>query len=219
MKGELELILVNGARVEVSLDQLTDALVGQPETVIQLVRNIVERGDVGKLRQLVDAMEIMNTSSAFADFARVRTLEEIAERYPFRTWLRLAGKQYNRASLIEYWTFFTKMARHGWNYQPGNINPTGTLATLWRATGTLAGKMMQAPADYGHLPAILVNNPEQVDKVLNQIADPVAFLEVLVGEAWEDMMRSEKFLSAFALNEEGLNQRGCLASVMICLQV
>ena len=51
------------------------------------------------------------------------------------------------------------------------------------------------PATYRFLPPYLINNPQEVTKVLGEINQPKAFIEVLTGEAWEDLRKSKKFLS------------------------
>lgn len=216
--SELSLTLRDG-ELTVTIQEIGEAMSHLPaERVIPMLRHIVEQGEVSRLRQLIDALEIVATTSAFTDFERSRILSEVATKYRFAAWLQRSRKQYSRVALLEYWDFFMKMARHGWHYIPGSINTTGTSGVLWRATGTLAAKMAKSPADYCHLPAILVNNPEQVTKVLHEITDPVAFLEVLVGEAWEDMVTCQSFLAAFCLEDGEPNERDCIASVMICLQ-
>lgn len=220
MFEEIRTLHLREGTLEITLEELTAALGNlPPEQVIPIIRAIVERGQVQRLRQLVDALEIVTTSSAFDDESRASILKEVAAKYPFSAWLRRSRKAYNRGSLLEYWDFFMKMARHGWNYNPGAINESGTSGILWRATGNLAAKMAKSPGDYSHLPAILVNNAEQVAKVLREINDPMAFVEVLVGESWDDMVRCPEFLAAFCLEEDEPGSRGCLASVMICLQV
>lgn len=220
MSEELRTLRLREGAIEITIEELTATLGNlPPEQIVPIIRAIVECGQVQRLRQLVDALEIVTTTSAFDDESRAPILKEVAARYPFSAWLQRSRKAYNRASLLEYWDFFMKMARHGWNYNPGAINESGTSGILWRATGNLATKMAKFPGDYCHLPAILVNNAEQVEKVLREINDPMAFVEVLVGEAWDDMIKCPEFLAAFCLDEDEPGPRGCLASVMICLQV
>jgi len=94
---------------------------------------------------------------------------------------------------------------------------------LWKATRSLASKMSEESARYGYLQPYNVNDPRLVEKALSEITDPYAWIEVLVGEAWEDICQCPELLKAFttvkATDEENdiSPQQGVIATISIAL--
>jgi hypothetical protein len=213
--GNTDLIRVG--TTSVALAELSMAL-GEmtQDEFLTFLRQVIAARKADELREVLDAIEIMGTQSAFVNADKTCVLEQIAEEYPFSWWLEQTGKGRSRAALIEYWDFFRVMSASR-GFTVGTINNIGQSTNLWKATGPLAVQMLRDPARYCYLPAILINNAEQVAKKLSEIADPIAVLEVLVGEAFEDMAKSPKFLGAFSTTDKK-NAEGAIASIMLCLQ-
>lgn len=191
-----------------------------PKKFIILLQEITRRGLSDQLRGIVDVFEIMATKSGFDDPEKVKILEEAAPEYGFSCWIKSQeGKSLRSATrndLQDWWDFYTQMtAMRGYN--PGSIDQQNRETNLWKATANLARKMSKDPAIYMYLPPYLINNPQQVEKVLSEINDPIAFIEILTGEAWEDLQKSEGFLSAFS-TQENTGAEGAVASVMLALQ-
>lgn len=161
---------------------------------------LVKQGLGEELQLLVAALTIANTVSIFEEGADVSKLEEVARAYPFSRYLKEMGignDQASRRHLINWWESYMFMCgQTGTSH--GQINQTGGTTNLWQATAALARKMRDDPARYRFLPAILINHPQEVTRVLNEINDATAFIEVLVGEAIDDLRRSPTFLGAFS---------------------
>lgn len=201
-----------------SVQDLTQAISVLPGAEqLAVVRAIVAAGKTDQFREVLAALEIMATTSNFNDPLALGIFEGVATDYPFTWWLEHTRREPGRDSLIAYWDFFRVMAADR-GHTGSSINPTGQQTTLWKATGNLAVKMLRNPGAYCYLPAILVNSAEQVAKKLAEIVEPKAFFEVLVGEAWEDMAISPKFLGGISTVERK-DTEGCVATLMICLQM
>lgn len=167
------------------------------------------------VRFILDWLEIQNTPSAFDDpndpeKKKMRILESVAQDYSYRDWLsdqQLQSHQATRQHIMAWWDFFKNRCKDR-GYTPSSINRAGYATDLWKATCALARKMEQDPKKYGYLPAHLVNQPEVVAKaLLRDIENPEAWLEVLVGETVEDMLRSEAFLEAFSTIDKDVPAR------------
>lgn len=99
----------------------------------------------------------------------------------------------------------------------GHINPAAQNVNLWKATANLAERMRKNPVDYCYLPPMLINNPELVERTLNEIRNPYAFLEVLTGESWQDMCKCSEFLRGFSTYSNLDAEEGCIATIAIAL--
>lgn len=160
---------------------------------------ITERRNADDLRLLLDVLEIANTDSAFNDPKKRELLEKAMTIYNFKAWLDGMGipsQNATRQDLIQWWESYMEISKEFGFETAGHID-TGNVG-LWKATRNLAAKMQKNPADYNFLPATLINNPGQVDRALQQINKPIPFVEVLTGEAWEDLIQSVKFISGFS---------------------
>ncbi|MCK9186519.1 hypothetical protein M0P48_03710 [Candidatus Gracilibacteria bacterium] len=215
----------------VRIKDIGEALAGlSPDEFLLVLRRIIEKGGGDGLKLLVDGLEIQMTPSAFADPEKTEKLESTAQEYPFSRWLKemeVLPSQATRESLCSWWDAFMLMAGEN-GYRPGNIDYPAKM-NLWKATGPLARKMLDDTVRYRFLPALLANHPQEVARVLGELKDPEAFLELLTGECMEDMRRSPKFLGAFSTTrkkeniDEGTDEisrevRDAIFSVMLILQ-
>ncbi len=206
------------ADTTVTLHDLTTALSELPmDKLISILKEIIRKGKGDQLREVVDALEIMTTESSFRDANKKDVLEATVTKYNFEWWLNTTERKKSREAVIDFWDFVMTMAFNA-GLKTGTINSISQTTNLWKATGNLAKKMLENPSKYRFLPAILINNPELVSKTLMEITDPKAFQEVLVGESWEDMTASDIFLGGFSLTEDK-NAEGCVATLMLCLQM
>ena len=88
---------------------------------------------------------------------------------------------------------------------------------LWPGTKDLAQKIHNNPSIYKYLPASHINHPELVLKVLKEIENPIAFMELMLGDTWENLKSSPDFLKAFAL-EDGEAIMECVSTVALAVQ-
>lgn len=184
---------VGAALAELSSDQFLVA-----------VRQILKTGDGDHLQLLIQGIEIQMTPSAFHcdQNPNLEKVEEVAQRFPFSRWLDNMGIEYvmaTRDHLCKWWNVFMFMASEC-GYQPfGRIDQVGRTVNLWKATGPLAAKMQRDAAAYRYLPALLINHPQEVERVLGELKEAQPFLEVLTGERLEDLRNSPVFLGAFSV--------------------
>lgn len=207
---------------QVALAEVVDGFAVMNSTdFMTAIKVIVRKRGADQLRGVLDALEIISTPSAFSDAEKVKNLTSLAGKYPLSWWLSSRDAELSRQSIIDYWSFFMVMAGVI-GFKAGKINEVSQTTNLWQATANLADKMTKSPGVYRHLPPILINNAEQVDRVLAEISDPIAFMEILIGEAMEDMRTAPEFFKAFAtfdVNEDGNDAvEKAIASVMIALQ-
>lgn len=187
---------------EISIGDIADAA-GQltADEFLEFLRRIVQAGKGARLETLLQAITIEQTRSLFEDPVATAIVERVARSHPFTRWLDDMGiprTAATRANLMAWWDIFIVMASEAGYRGRGQINDTSQSTNLWHATGALAEKMGRNPAAYRYLPNLLVNHPEEVGRKLGEIVDPTAFIEILVGEAMEDMRRSPVFLGAFS---------------------
>lgn len=173
--------------------------------LLQIFHTVVSKGGGDGLKLLIDGVEIQSTPSNFEDNDKVTQLEVTAKKYPFSRWLEEMGKlpsQATREALCKWWeTFMTMAGENG--FQAGQIDSiSGGIGNLWKATGPLATKMLTYPARYKFLPALLANHSQEVARILSELDDPEAFLELLTGETMEQLRKSETFLGAFSTVKE-----------------
>lgn len=191
--------------------------------LVGLVKVLVNSGNLAHFRSLVDMLEIAETRSAFEDPEKVTILEETASQYGLSQWANELGKELSsitRADLEDWWDYFTQMAAIK-GFRTGTIDALSQGTNLWNATASLAKKMGDIPANYRFLQASLINNPDEVARRLTEINHPIAYLEVLTGEAWEDMCRSDEFLKAFVALSEATTptnvQEAVVATIKLAL--
>jgi len=209
---------------DIDLDQLAQGLTLKqvsaylnehlPEEIkARLIYEIAKNAD--GVRFILDWLEIQNTPSAFDDPSdpdkkKSKELEGIAANYSYRDWLseqNIKPHEATRDHIMAWWDFFKNRCKDR-GYTPSSINRAGHVTDLWKATCALAQKMERDQKKYGYLPAHLVNQPEVVAKaLLRDIEDPEAWLEVLVGETIEDMLKSESFLEAFSTTNKDVPVR------------
>ncbi|MFA6305474.1 MAG: hypothetical protein WC651_01960 [Candidatus Gracilibacteria bacterium] len=216
----------------VRVREIGEALAGlSPDEFLRALRRIIEKGGGDGLKLLVDGLEIQMTPSAFSDPEKAEKLEATAQEYPFSRWLKemeVLPSRATRESLCSWWDAFMLMAGEN-GHRPGNIDQISGGTNLWKATGPLAEKMLADTVKYRFLPALLANHPQEVARVLGELKDPEAFLELLTGECMEDMRKSPKFLGAFSTVRkkenagEGTDKisrevRDAIFSVMLILQ-
>ncbi|OGG58459.1 hypothetical protein A2853_02060 [Candidatus Kaiserbacteria bacterium RIFCSPHIGHO2_01_FULL_55_17] len=212
----------------VSVDEIGKSMAGlDPAEFVTGLRAIIEAHGGDKLKLLVDGLEIQSTPTAFRSENRrnVEVLERVARNYPFTRWLGEMGLESSAATrkhLQQWFASFMSMAtEHGYSVG-GTINTVSRTTNLWKATGPLASKMAQDPATYRFLPALLINHPQEVERVLGEINEPIPFLEVLVGECMEDLRYSKTFLGAFSFvsKETGTSRtaKDALWSIHLVLQ-
>lgn len=211
---------------ERSLPELLDTLAGalSKAEMLEFVEGLIARQSVDDFKDLLEVLEIFRTTTSFTDPENVEILEATAKQYGLVFWAERQGKDLTvitRADLGDWWDFFTQMAASK-GFQPGSIDVKSQQNNLWKATSELAKKMSENPAAYRFLPAYLINNPQEVARALDEIANPIAFIEVLTGEAWEDLCRSAVFLEAFGglgseVKAEG-SKEAAIATVMLALQ-
>lgn len=193
-----------------------------PPEFLKALEDMIRKGFGDRCKEVIDFIEIMANETAFREdnTEQIAILEQAAAEYGFGYWLEQQGKEAKEATredFISWWDFFMTMAGERGYTPSGHINTVGQTTNLWRATGSLAKKMTENASVYMHLPALLINNAEQVARTLDQIEDPRAFAEVLTGEAWEDMAKSPAFLSAFATTaQEGAE--GAVGTIKLALQ-
>lgn len=221
-----ELEITIGSNI-ITVKDLVQALenLGLPQ-FLKVIHSIIQEVGGDQLKLLIDGVEIQMTESAFskANQEQLPTLEKVAEKYPFTKWLDEMGIDYTRATrshLCTWWDSFMLMAaEHG--YQAMGINQVNRSDNLWKATANLAAKMQLDPAAYGYLPALLINHPQEVSRVLSSINEPAPFLEVLTGEVIHDMRKCEAFMGAFCtVRTDGEVVRSipnAVFSVGLCLQ-
>lgn len=221
-------IVIGGGRT-VAIEEVSMAFseLGLPEFVTAL-RMIIERYGSEQLKLLIDGLEIQATPSVFTTENRdqVATLEKVASGYPFSRWLKgqgISSTLATRKHLCQWWEAFMLMAgEHG--YVPaGHINQVSRTMNLWKATGPLASKMQANPDRYKFLPALLVNHPQEVARVLGVIDEAEPFIEILIGQRMEDLRMSEACLGAFSIVEDENGQitrttAAALFSVLMILQ-
>ncbi|MBI4598975.1 hypothetical protein HY734_02130 [Candidatus Uhrbacteria bacterium] len=195
------------AGVEVSIEEIGIALAElKPEEFISAVRNILNSGGGDQLQLLIQGLEIQMTPSAFTpENSNLIVLEQVAQEYPLTRWLKgmgIATTTAKRFHICRWWETFMLMAsEHG--YVPfGQIDQISRSTNLWKATGPLAGKMQKNPAAYRFLPALLINHPQEVTRVLGELMEAEPFVEVLTGERFEDLRTSSTFLGAFSIVED-----------------
>ncbi len=187
----------------VSTTELAHAVSGvSPEEFLEILRSMVAARKNEQLKLLLDGLEIQATLSAFRVENRdnIAILEKVAATYPLTRWLEEMGVDSVRATrthLCQWWDTMVLMAsEHG--YQSHQVSASSKSSHLWKATGPLAGKMQADPKKYLFLPALLANHEQEVVRVLGEISEPEAFLEVLIGERIEDIRTSPAFLGAFS---------------------
>jgi hypothetical protein len=224
-EGSTEELKIGGELVKV--EEIGKALSGlSPQMLLNVLREIIKKGGGDGLQLLVDGLEIQMTPSAFEDEDKKIKLEKTAAEYPFSRWLEemdcLPSKA-TRKALCDWWDTFMAMAGEN-DFQTGKIDEISTGTNLWKATGALAQKMLKDPVKYRFLPALLANHPQEVARVLGELKDPEAFLELLTGERIEDMRKSPDFMGAFStVKKPGTDEisreiKDAIFSVMLVLQ-
>ena len=175
--------------------------VEQMATLIRVL--IAAPGRIDQFKSVLDALELSTTTSAFDDREKIKILERVMTKYHFRDYLEKMGIKPNdamRADIIKYWESFMELTEvHG--LSTGGIIDPKAQTSLWKATSRLAGKMQQNAAQYNNLPPLSANHAIQVQKTLADLEAPRPFLEILTGEAWEDMVKSPRFISGFQTHE------------------
>ena len=207
---QLPALQIQGLTADPQLSELVAKLNEQLDepTKAAVLYHIARNAD--EVRVLLDLLEIMNTPSAFDDpedagGKKVQTLEEVATSYSFRDWLteqQIAPHEATKLHVMAWWDYFKNRCKDR-GYTPGTINQAGFDTDLWKGTAALSQKMKADPKKYGYLPWQLVNQPEVVSKALQQdIEDPEAWIEILVGETMEDMEKSDSFLQVFSTTDK-----------------
>ncbi len=204
---ETNVLVLQIGGMEISVEAIGTALAGlSPNEFIAAVRSVLKKGGGDHLQLLIQGLEIQMTPTAFTSTnPNLRILEEVAREYPLTRWLKNMGislTDARRSHVCQWWETFMLMAtEHG--YVPfGQIDQIGRNTNLWKATGPLAAKMQKNPAAYRFLPALLINHPQEVARVLGELREAEPFVEVLTGERFEDLRTSPVFLGAFSIVED-----------------
>ncbi len=189
----------------IPVEEIAEGLKTLPRGVfLQVMRDLIRSGAGDALKLMVDGLEIQMTPSVFGDEERQETLEQTARDYPFSRYLNEMGispKEATRENLCDWWDSFMVMAGES-GFQAGGIDSVSRDTNLWKATGPLSEKMLGDPAQYRFLPALLLNHPQEVDRVLGEIKEAEPFMEILTGERMDDMRKSPEFLGAFSTVEK-----------------
>lgn len=168
--------------------------------IVGIIRELASQpGRIDELRNVLDALEISATNSAFDDQRKVKTLEKVMRKFNFKNWLakmNIDPASADRTHLVEFWGSYMELAKVYGHVGNGVIDPREQ-TSLWKATLRLAKQMQARPTEYCNLHPLAANNATQVAKVMEQIEAPTPFLEVLTGEAWEDMAKSQEFIVGF----------------------
>lgn len=211
----------------VTIEEIGKSLQGLnvPELMKALEQLLVTIGG-DQFKLLIDGFEIGMTQSAFSEERsdQLPTLLKVAQEFPFTSWLDEMGIQYTEARrehLCSWWDAFMLLATE-MGYSAGRIDSTSRTTNLWKATANLAVKMQTDPAAYRFLPALLINHPSEVERVLGALNEPVPFIEVLSGEDIEDMRSCPEFLGAFSTitrdGEVSRTPENAILSVALALQ-
>jgi hypothetical protein len=190
-----------------------------PTSTLQFVELIIEEGKIDGFRDILSAMEIVKKLTIFRPESakQAAVLERVMTNLPFQAWLERHERRPSRSALMDYWTHVMAVAKSV-GLVADTIDPRAVDITVLKATRTLANKMTLNPAAYAYLAPLNINHAAEVSRALGQIKQPIPFLEVLVGEAFEDMQWSQKFLSAWCLLDIKDAVENCVASIMLCLQ-
>ncbi|MFC1656044.1 hypothetical protein ACFL3C_04185 [Patescibacteria group bacterium] len=198
-----EAIQISVGGKSLTIEDIGTALQGLevPELMKAMERLLVTIGGE-QFKLILDGFEIGMTHSAFSEerAEQLPKLLEVIKKFPFTTWLTEMGIPFTgamRKHLCEWWDAFMLLAVE-MGYIAGRIDSTSRTTNLWKATAKLAAKMQADPAAYKFLPALLINHPSEVERVLSALNEPVPFIEVLTGEAIEDMRLCPEFLGAFS---------------------
>lgn len=224
-REDIALLITGRADGNLEPDAVAGALVVALEAaeVRELIVAIVRKGGADELKALVGVVEILMTPSAMEDPEKVEALTQAAQMYGLRQWLERRGdtsEGLTRDNIMMWWDFFMEMSAT-LNVTAQTIDNTSQETNLWKATSALASKMSANQATYRFLPPYLINHPTEVDRVLGEIKSPVAFLEVLTGESWEDLQKSPEFLEAFVGVEPREGQSiaaAVIETIMLALQ-
>jgi len=180
---------------------LINTLAGlETEEFVGVLVEVVKQKRDPQLKALLEAMVIQNTETAFrrGNEGNVSILTRVAREYPFKRWLKdmgISASSSNRSHLQQWWSEFMKMAwEYGYKTDTTDA-PVG--AVYWKATRLLAEKIQENPLVYQGLQALTVNQPQHVGLVLNRIPDAIPFIEVLIGERFEELRTCPPLLLAF----------------------
>lgn len=172
------------------------------EAFLKTIADVVKKRGSEELSLLISELEIRQTPSAFTENnPQLNLLEQSMKLNPLSFYLEQMGvepQEATRSEIINWWDTLMQMAAN-LGYNPGGIDNTSRETNLWKATASLARKMQMTPASYRYLPAVLINHPSEVDRVLNEINEPEPFLEVLVGESYEDMKLFPVLIGALSI--------------------
>ncbi len=206
----------------VSLTQIKEALrqrgLTEEEVLFFACDIIAQAGRADTAKLILDAREIACTPSAFSDTQKAEVLEGAAKDFGLHGWIdNQEGKtcqNITRDDILLWWDSFMQMAAVR-GHVPGGIDAQSRTLNLWKATAKLRGKIEANPARYKFLPGDLANNPQLVGQILRNVEDPIAFIELMTGEAIEDM--TEEFLNGFSTTDhKGIE--GAVHAVMLALQ-
>ncbi|EKE10867.1 MAG: hypothetical protein ACD_15C00190G0002 [uncultured bacterium] len=203
-KGKQELAV--GSANLINVDDLQGALIGMPtDDFLKLLDSVVREKGSEKLNMIIMGLEIMQTKSSFrgGDRNYLAILEKALALNPLSFYAKhqnIPFEQVGRVDIINWWTTLMQMAAVNGYCQDG-IDCISRKSNFWKATVNLASKMQANPSAYQFLPALLINYPKEVERVLGVVQDPIPFLEILIGEAYEDILELPKLIEAFSLIE------------------
>ena len=173
----------------------------EPNEFLKIIATVVRERVAEELSILVSGMEIMQTPTSFTeDNPQLGILRRALSLNPLSFYLEQMGidvKEAQRSHIMDWWDTLMQIAA-SLGYNPGGIDNTSRDTNLWKATAPLAAKMQSKAAAYRFLPAVPINHPSEVERVLNEINEPEPFLEVLVGESYQDMLNFPELIGALS---------------------
>lgn len=195
-----------GSIIDNEKEVLSQALITMTTNdFLNLMTEIVRKRGSEALTFLISGLEIMQTPSAFQkeNETRLQPLAKALEKNPLSFYAEhrnVPAKEITRKDIIDWWSTLMQMASV-LGYSPSGIDGVSRQTNLWKATANLAAKMQLNPALYRFLPPVLINYVSEVERVLSEINEPIAFLEILIGERYEDMLQFPKLIEAFSIIE------------------
>ncbi len=176
------------------------------KTFFKMLAQIIKDRGSEDLTFVISSLEIAQTNSAFINpsATQLKPLEKALKQHSLSFYLKQMSVELqdaNRSHIIAWWdTLMNLAARMG--YKTGGIDSISRETNLWKATAPLATKMTTDPGSYKYLPAVLINHPSEVDRVLQEINEPDPFVEVLTGESMEDLEKFPTLLAAFSIFDQ-----------------
>ena len=170
--------------------------------LLSIISGVLEQTGSEALKLIVDGLQIMQTKSAFreSNLNNLNPLQRALGENPLYLYLEqmdIKPSEAKRKHIIAWWDTLMQFASF-LGYNPGGIDDISKTNNLWKATSGLALKMQKKPSTYHYLPSILINYSAEVTRVLSQISEPIPFIEILVGEAYEDMEKFPHLIAAMS---------------------